>query len=629
MNARGPIALAGRLIAEAMAAPVFACDANGVILEFNPAFDELFDELKKPGPGDSVDDVFGPRAASLVREHLVAAIAEPGGPARSVHVPHLDAAGEDTAPFPPLTDLTFIPAGEACVILVHSSALPVLAGGPLRRRIPFVALAEHLRDIVFMTDAGGVVTYASAPLRDVMGAAPESIVGQEMSSFFHRDDRDAIRSLLDEIRDGHTGFRDGVRVFHEDGHILRLSISLSPLWTRSNVFAGAIGIARDTTREHKLERRLERTRNLEMMRNLAEGIAGDFNNILTGIMGNLSIVRAMVPRGDLLWGPLGRIEQSAEHAARLTQQLIACSRGGRGTPQALNINDTIRRCVEQHDIRRDEEIRIRLDLAEPASVVYADPAYIRQVFDNLLQNAWEATPGGGKITIRADRILIPPGTDSDLGPGEYARIVVEDTGVGIEEEHLGRIFEPFFTTKSMRRGLGLTAVHGIVSNLDGSVDAANTAEGGAALTVCIPVVGGRTFPREDDRARPIDLSVLVIDDERVVRDFCEVALAGNGARVTVAETGEEGIRLFAENPDAFDAVLLDLVLGDMTGEQVFRELRRIHPDARVILSSGFPQAIDDAREPGRFEGAAGLLVKPFDINRLLEILLRAPDAERD
>ncbi|MCL4234946.1 MAG: PAS domain S-box protein, partial [Deltaproteobacteria bacterium] len=485
------------------------------------------------------------------------------------------------------------------------------------------------RDIVFMTDAEGNVTYASAPLREVTGASPETIAGQEMASFFHRDDRDAIRSLQDEVRGGESGFRDGVRIFHEDGHILRLTISLSPLRSRTGEFVGAIGIARDTTREHKLERRLDRTRNLEMMRNLAEGIAGDFNNILTGIMGNMSLLRAMVPKGDLLWGPLGRIEQSAERAARLTQQLIACSRGGRGSPQALNVNDAIRRCVEQHEIRGDDEIRMRLDLAEPGPVIYADPAYVRQVVDNLLQNAWEATPGGGTVRIATDRVVISPGGDSELGPGEYARICVEDTGVGIDEEHLGRIFEPFFTTKSMRRGLGLTAVHGIVSNLDGSVEAANTPEGGAILTVCIPVVGGRTFPREEDRPRPLDLSVLVIDDERVVRDFCEVALAGGGARVTVAETGDEGIRIFAEDPDAFDAVILDLVLGDMSGERVFAELRRIKQDVRVVLSSGFPNAIDDAREPGRFDGAAGLLVKPFDLARLLEILLREPGGNGD
>ncbi|MCC6157470.1 MAG: PAS domain S-box protein [Deltaproteobacteria bacterium] len=629
MNARGPTDQVGRRIVEAMATPVFACDANGRVIEFSPAFGELFEDAKMPEPGVAIDELFGSRIAEFVRDRIRESIADPDGAPRTVRVPEYAATSDAESPLAPLTELTFIAAHDACVVLVQSSALPLLVDGPFRRRIPLFALAENTRDIVFMTDADGVVNYAGAPLREVTGASPERIAGQDMASFFHRDDRDAIRTLFEEVREGQTGFRDGVRIFHEDGHILRLTISLSPLWSRTSEFAGTIGIARDTTREHKLERRLERTRNLEMMRNLAEGIAGDFNNILTGIMGNLSLLRAMVPRGDLLWGPLGRIEQSAERAVRLTQQLIACSRGGRGTPQALNVNDAIRRCVEQHEIRRDAEIVIRMNLAEPATVIYADPAYIRQAIDNLLQNAWEATPGGGTVTIRTDRILISPGMESELGPGEYARIVVKDTGVGIEEEHLGRIFEPFFTTKSMRRGLGLTAVHGIVSTLDGSVDAANTPEGGAILTVCIPMVGGRSYPHEEDRPRPLDLSVLVIDDERVVREFCEVALAGSGARVTVAETGEEGIQTFAEDPDAFDAVLLDLVLGDMPGELVFARLRRIRPDVRVILSSGFPQAIDDAREPGRFDGAAGLLVKPFDINRLVEILLGITGANAD
>ncbi len=627
MNVRGPMECAARKIALAMSLPVFACDARGKLLEFNPAFAELFENAATPAAGTVIDALFGARIAALVCEHARAAISDPEGPPRTIRVPEFDTRSEAENPLAPLTELTFIGEGDACVVLVQSSAPPLMVDGPFRKRLPFFALAENMRDIVFMTDANGIVNYASAPLREVTGASPDAIAGQEMVSFFHRDDRDAIHSLFDEAREGRTGYRDGVRIFHEDGHILRLTISLSPMWSRDDSFAGTIGVARDTTREHKLEQRVERTRNLEMMRNLAEGIAGDFNNILTGIMGNMSLLRAMVPKGDLLWGPLGRVEQSTERAVRLTQQLIACARGGRGAPQALNVNDAVRRCVEQHEIRQDPEIVIRLSLAEPAGVIYADPAYIRQVIDNLLQNAWEATPGGGTVYLRTDRAIVMPGADSELGPGEYVRIVVEDTGVGIDEENIGRIFEPFFTTKSMRRGLGLTAVHGIVTNLDGGVEAENTPEGGAVLTVHIPVVGGRTFPREADRPRPLDISVLVIDDERVVREFCEVALAGSGARVTVAETGEEGIQAFTDVPDAFDAVILDLVLGDMPGERVFAELRRIRPDIRVILSSGFPQAIDEAREPDRFPGAAGLLVKPFEINRLIEILLSEPSID--
>lgn len=621
-----PFARIGAALADGLSTPVFAASVDGRLSAANAAFFSWCGVRAGSRDATMLPSIMDDETWAIVRDALAKGNARPIGATTRMRVPEPVVKKSVRCLFAPLTELVIVNAGpppaggeSAIVVVVQPASLPVSAPSESNRPTYF-ALAEHLRDVVFMTDENGLVTYVSPAVGEMTGSSVEEILGEALIRFFHPEDREAVREILNDSGEGLGGTREGLRIFHVDGRVLRLSISHTPIRNEDGSIGGLIGVARDTTRLHRLEEDLERTRNVAMLRNLVEGIAGDFNNILVGITGNLSLLRAMAPRGDIAAGPLSRIEQAAERAVRLTQQLSAAVHGGRGEPQTLRVNDTVRRVVSEHHLAEVEDLSIRLDLDDDIQPIYADPAYLRQTLENLLQNAWEAMPGGGEITIRTRSRQVAAGEFADLKPGDYLELAVLDSGIGIDPRHLRRVFEPFYTTKTMRRGLGLTAVHGIVTGLGGRVDIESAFGVGTTVTIHIPLMAVENGA--DGETSLAGLSILVIEDEAVVREFCAIALGGMGVDVTTAEDGEKGIAAFAASPQAFDVVLLDLVLPDMDGETVFRRLREYRPDAVILLTSGYPEQIREARDRARFPDALGLLAKPFDVAELIALLKR-------
>ncbi|MBZ0270851.1 PAS domain S-box protein [bacterium] len=521
-------------------------------------------------------------------------------------------------------------ADGACLVVARPEGHGMVVAFPadrLDRRI-----LDFAPDIVYVTDSKGRLVYGNARVEETSGYTIEELMHRRVSETVHPEDLRRFREILPHAREGRAGRIEGLRFYAKNGRVVRLDVSWGPLRDNTGTFVGLIGFCRDVTRRYLLERRLTRSRNLEMMRQLSEAIAGDFRNIITGIKGNLSLLRAQLdsPAVSVL-ETLARLADSAERAEDLTGQLLACTRSARGAPRPTDLSALVRAVAGRFSGYGSEGLVLDLRLADDLPPVYIDPVFGERLIANLLQNSWEAMPDGGVIEIRTMRQFAGQ-RQGEAAFGDFVRLIVADDGIGIDTRDLPHVFEPFFTTKSARRGLGLTAVRSIVENLGGTVRVDSNPGEGTTMTVDLPAIEAMALPAPAASGQA-PARILIVDDDAIVRDLCQAALASVGASCVLASTGAEATRVFAERPTEFDVVLLDLVLPDMTGEDVFRRIRARRPDIVVVVSSGFRDVQDRMKAQGLFDDNTRVLPKPFTIEQLLSAVpvkvdRHAGDAER-
>lgn len=393
-----------------------------------------------------------------------------------------------------------------------------------------------------------------------------------------------------------------------------------------------------------LERKLEEAQRLESLGVLAGGIAHDFNNILTGILASASLARLDARSGIEIEPNLARIENNARRAAELCQQMLAYAGKGQWHGwAAVDINALVRDTLELVHVSIPKDADLRIELAPALPSVHGDASRLRQVMMNLVLNAAEALGEAPRqLRIRTRRTTVDTGEFTDLShpaeakPGDYVVVEVSDSGVGMTDETLRRIFEPFYTTKFAGRGLGLSAVLGIVRSHHGALDVKSAPGNGTTFQVFFPAdakgASGQAAlrtPRPSSEgsglaaARPgRRATILVVDDERDVRDLAAASLRKNGFEVQTVEDGATAIALVQRQPDLFDGVLLDLTMPQMDGLRTLEKLRQIRPKLRAILMSGFDptQAHDRSGvKPDLF------LSKPFGVVEIVECVGRLID----
>jgi CheY-like chemotaxis protein/two-component sensor histidine kinase len=371
-----------------------------------------------------------------------------------------------------------------------------------------------------------------------------------------------------------------------------------------------------------------RPKKLESVGVLAGGIAHDFNNILVGVLGNASLAMDHVPPGSHLASRLADIVNAAERAAQLTRQLLAYAGKGRFVIELLDLSQQVREISGLLQISMPRTVQLRLELAEGLPCIEADAAQIQQVVMNLVINGAEAIPEGrtGVVLITTgvqevdDAYIQTTVAGSDLKQGRYVTLEVHDTGIGIAPDVVSRIFDPFFTTKFTGRGLGLAAVRGIVKGHSGAMKVYSTPGQGTTFKLLFPASRKeeqRRFEKVSEQAAPKGTgTVLVIDDEEIVRRTAQATLERFGYEVVVAEDGRQGLDAFRRLADRVDVILLDMTMPVMSGEETFRELRIIRPDIKVILSSGYNEVEAIRHFTGK--GLAGFVQKPYTSARLAE-----------
>jgi CheY-like chemotaxis protein len=366
---------------------------------------------------------------------------------------------------------------------------------------------------------------------------------------------------------------------------------------------------------------------------LAGGVAHDFNNLLTVILGCTDEVAQQLGPSPEPQSLLSEVTQAAQRAAELTRQLLAFSRRQVLQPRALDLNMVLADVSRMLGRMLGENVKLELVLGGDVGMVFADPGQLQQIIVNLAVNARDAMPKGGTLTFEtadASHAELAGADPADVAPaGSYVALVVRDTGIGMDEVTRGRIFEPFFTTKGeMGTGLGLATVYGIVKQSGGQILVASELGAGTTFTVFLPRAdaGLASFAPPSRRPRSLGRreTVLLVEDEALVRSVLKKVLAGAGYDVLEAANAEEASLLNAEFAGTIDAVVTDVVMPGRTGLELVRDLMSIRPSLKVLYMSGYaPNAPQLAA--GRGDGVA-FLQKPITPPQLLSMLRDVLDA---
>jgi PAS domain S-box-containing protein len=481
-----------------------------------------------------------------------------------------------------------------------------------------------------------VIVVANQRLCDMVGRTHEELVGQN-TRVLYVDAREFER-LGQDLQHGlpvpgsspaETRWRRG------DGTVLDVLLSTSPL-DDSDRSAGLTFTAADITERkqaeeerRRLEARMLQTQKLESLGVLAGGIAHDFNNILMAILGNADLAQAQISPASPARESLQEIEKASRRAADLCRQMLAYSGRGRFVIRRLDLSELLQEMTHMLGISVSKKALLRVQAAPDLPPVEADVTQIRQVVMNLVVNASEALgEGAGIITVTTGALtcdadyLTTTLADEPIKPGRYVTLEVADTGAGMDEQTRARIFEPFYTTKFTGRGLGLAAVLGIIRGHGGAIKVYSELQRGTMFRVLLPASEGQADPMAPAPAAPAEWhgrgTVLLVDDEESVRTVARKMLEQIGFTVVSAADGQQAVNCLRAAPSDYVCAILDLTMPTMDGEETFRELRRIRPDLRVLLSSGYNEQEATRRFVGR--GLAGFIQKPYQLAVLAERL---------
>jgi CheY-like chemotaxis protein len=358
---------------------------------------------------------------------------------------------------------------------------------------------------------------------------------------------------------------------------------------------------------------------MEAIGTLAGGIAHDFNNLLMGIQGNASLSLMDVKPHDAAFKNLKNIETYVRSGVDLTKQLLGFARGGKYETLPTDLNEIIR---EENRMfgRAKKEITIYEDYEEKLWTVEVDRGQIQQVLLNLYVNAWQAMPGGGRITVRTRNRQLEeePARSFEARPGKYVVLTVTDTGIGMDAATRQKIFNPFFTTKEMGRGtgLGLASAYGIIKNHDGIIDVKSKQGEGTTFTIYLPVSDKQSQKEQQPKRQIVRGSgtVLLVDDEAMILEVGAEMLKAIGYDVLTALEGNQALDMFRARQADIDVVLLDMIMPSMDGGELFDQLKAIDSDVRVILSSGY--SLDGKASEIISRGCNGFIQKPFNIIEL-------------
>jgi two-component system cell cycle sensor histidine kinase/response regulator CckA len=485
-------------------------------------------------------------------------------------------------------------------------------------------LVETMSEGIGVTDENYVFIYVNTAFMDMLGYSREEMIGHNLTEFVAEDYQATIAEQISQRKAGQTVQYELVWVSKNGQHVTTL-ISPSGIFDSDGRFRGSFGVLTDITEYKHMEEQLRQSQKMEAVGLLAGGIAHDFNNLLTAINGFAELMRCELKPEEPLYELAGKILNSGRRAAELVRQLLAFSRKQILEPHVLDLNRVVSRLEEM--LRRviSEDIQLEMLPAPDLWPVQVDPTQIEQVIINLVINARDAMPTGGKLTIETANLALDQEAISqqqlEAEPGEYVRLTVRDTGTGMSEAVQAHIFEPFFTTKEVGQGtgLGLATVYGIVKQSGGHIHFHSQTGQGTAFMIYLPRAEAKAahssvsnsfsqLPRGTE-------TVLIVEDNPDVRELMIRSLRPQGYTVLQAMDGVEALQVAEAHPGDIHLLLTDVVMPHMSGSKLAERLKAIRPRTKTLFTTGY--ADDDIVHYGVLHLDIPLLQKPFTSQALI------------
>ncbi|MFO7972425.1 MAG: PAS domain S-box protein [Desulfobacterales bacterium] len=486
------------------------------------------------------------------------------------------------------------------------------------------SLLRSSADAIVIYDLGGYVEYISPVFTQIFGWTLEDLKAKKIP-FVPESERESTMAIIKDLVEKGTpchGFE--TKRYTKDGRLLEVSISASRFDDHRGNPTGTLVILRDVSEKKKFEAKLQYMQRMEAIGTLAGGIAHDFNNLMMGMQGNISLILYDADLSHPYHERLRKIEKLIQSGTELTRQLLGYARKGKYKVKPINLNQIITYNSETFG-RTRKNITIHREFAEDLLAIEADESQIGQVLINLYINAADAMPEGGQLILKTMNITHKKMKNKryDPKPGRYVLLQVTDTGTGMDEKTMERIFEPFFTTKEMGggSGLGLASVYGIIKGHGGYIDVDSKKGRGTTFSIYLPASGQSVQKTSESNEQIIneqiikgDKTVLLVDDEEIVIDVAGQLLKKLGYHVLEAGSGKEAIQLFGEWCNKIDIVILDMIMPDIGGGEVYDRIKEIDPQVKVLLSSGYSI---NGQATGILErGCNSFIQKPFNITVL-------------
>ena len=483
---------------------------------------------------------------------------------------------------------------------------------------------ENYRNLIATTSDGYLLLDSTGRLLDVNAAYIQQS-GYARGELLNLNIRDL------EAQESHNETADHIRRIMETGSELFESVHRrknGSTWhveistTYNQVNGGQfISFLRNITERREHENEKLKMEKLESLGILAGGIAHDFNNILTGIMGNISFAQKFIDTTHKSYKPLAEAERASVRAGDLAHQLLTFARGGDPVKKVVSLQHLVNETVSL--VLRGSNIKGTVEIPDAIHAVNADEGQMCQAFNNIIINAAQAMPGGGTLSVAAYNVMLAADNIMSLSPGPYIRLIFADQGCGISETDLKRVFDPYFTTKPAGNGLGLASVHSIINRHSGHIGVTSVPDTGTTFTIHLPSIGETYAKHQTNAVAQTNVeytggSILVMDDEELIRDLTTSMLEYLGYQVTTCENGADAISTYRtahESAHPFAAVIIDLTIpGGMGGKETAQQILTIDPNACLIVSSGYSNdpIISDY---GNY-GFSGAVAKPYNLDEL-------------
>jgi PAS domain S-box-containing protein len=494
---------------------------------------------------------------------------------------------------------------------------------------------DHAAEAIAVTDEHGKVEYSNAAFQRMARCSAEEARGRSVTEALAKDAGKAKALDLMGALTGATPWKGELSGQRPDGASFDIELVTSPVHDDTCRIVKYVLVVRDVTEEKQLREQLRHSQKLEAIGTLAGGVAHDFRNLLTVMKANAEFCLTALPIAHPVRDDIQEVLNAVGRAVDLTRQLLAFGRRQVLNPEVLDVNAVVENTEKMLRRLIGETVELRTVAGPSLSRVRVDRGQLEQVLVNLVVNARDAMPGGGRLTISTDQVRLTEAEARRQGApaaGEYVKLSVSDTGTGMDAHTLRRVFEPFFTTKPHGKGtgLGLATVYGIVQQSRGYVTVSSTLSQGATFDVYLPAdevellaVPALPYATREARSGRPEETILIVEDEEQVRAALQRQLSAEGYSVLTAPDGQAASAMIEQFPQRIDLLLSDVVMPHLGGPELARRFRVRHPDAAVVLMSGYSD--EAVARHGTLNPDSAFIEKPYDLSELVRLLRKLLD----